>query len=319
MTQVPVPDSGPPGADGDAAYLNKTLLHRPVELYFDESVTPRSLFLLWLRAALITGPFFVISTFLLAFLPFANGFGGGGDQSGGSGSTVILLLLMILSVVGFWFILLATKLQEPISEWHVLLADRAPAAESVYNVIVGRARDRSLPLYPYTRRLPTSFGPVNNRLVLVDGHYEAYITVFAYGSGLYLGWTMWRSRRGAHLIGRYLADIFRNMGQLDPVSRMLRTEQARAMREAVHAVCREGLHVAIEQTEVPDSYAFPQGLPPVENFTMSAPVPHSAPQPVPYSAPPSAPTPVLSAPDPSGIQNGWALPESHSANPPAAQ
>ena len=33
---------------------------------------------------------------------------------------------MIISFLAFWLILLVTKLQEPISEWHVLLADRAP-------------------------------------------------------------------------------------------------------------------------------------------------------------------------------------------------
>jgi hypothetical protein len=312
MTQVPTPHAGPPGDTGDSAYLTKTLLHRPVELYFDESVTPRSLFLLWLRAALITGPFFILSAFLFALVSIASALAGaggaedgGGGGGGSGGASVLLMLVMVISFVGFWLILLLTKLQEPISEWHVLLADRAPAAESVYNVIVGQSRDRSLPLYPYTRRLPTSFGPVSNRLVLVDGHYEAFITVFAYGSGLYLGWTMWRSRRGAHLLGRYLADVFRNMaGQLDPVSRMLRTEQARAMREAVHAVCREGLHVAVDRTEVPDSYAFPQGLPPVETYAVSAPVPFSAPSPVPQAV------------DPAGVQNSWAQPPN---TPPVAQ
>jgi hypothetical protein len=55
-------------------------------------------------------------------------------------------------------LLLLTKVQERISEWHVLLADRAGAADSAYNAIVGQARDRGLPLYPYTRRTPTSFG-----------------------------------------------------------------------------------------------------------------------------------------------------------------
>ncbi|HEX4221817.1 MAG TPA: hypothetical protein VHZ97_05615, partial [Pseudonocardiaceae bacterium] len=207
--------------------------------------------------------------------------------------------------VAFWLILLLTKSQEPISEWHVLLADRAAATDSVYSVVVGEARDRHLPLHPYVRRLPTRFGSVSNRLVLVDGHYEAFITVFAYGTSLYLGWTMWRSRRGAHLIGSYIADTFRNMGgQLDPVARMLRTEQARAMREAVHAVCREGLHVAVEQTEVPESYAFPQGLPPVETYAVSAPMPLSAP----YPNQPAA--------DPAGIQHSWAPPPN---TPPVAQ
>lgn len=300
MTHVSGPDSGPhsgpPGDSGDTAYLDKTLRHRPVELYFDESVTPRSLFLLWLRATMTAGGFLAIVGFLLILLSL-----------NGSADAVIVLLtiVLVISFAGFWVVLLATKLQEPISEWHVLLADRAAAAESVYNVVVGRSRDRGLPLYPYTRRLATSFGPVSSRLVLVDGHYEAFVTVFPYGSGLYLGWTMWRSRRGAHLIGRYIADIFRSMGgQLDPVARMLRTEQARAMREAVHAVCREGLHVAVEQTEVPDSYAFPHGLPPVETFAVSAPMPVSA------------PSPVLPPADPAGIQSSWAQPPS---TPPAAQ
>jgi hypothetical protein len=287
------------GESGDADYLRRTLLHRPVELYFDESVTPRSLFLLWLRAALITGPFFFISLVLYTVLSVASGLAGAGGEAsggggGGGGGTVILFLVMVISFVAFWLILFLTRLQEPISEWHVLLADRAAASESVYNVIVGRARDRSLPLYPYTRRLPTSFGPVSNRLVLVDGHYEAFITVFPYGSGLYLGWTMWRSRRGAHLIGRYLGDIFRGMsGQLDPVARMLRTEQARAMREAVHAVCREGLSVAVEQTQVPDSYAFPQGLPPIETFAVTGPGSFGVPSPVsnPISSPIPSPVP----------------------------
>jgi hypothetical protein len=281
---------GPTANDGDSAdadYLRKTLLHRPVELYFDESVTPRSLFLLWLRAAI-----------LYTFISLATGLAGAGgeEQSGGGGGATLLFVIMLLSFLAFWLILLVTRLQEPISEWHVLLADRAAASESVYNVIVGRARDRSLPLYPYTRRLPTSFGPVSNRLVLVDGHYEAFISVFAYGSGLYLGWTMWRSRRGAHLIGRYIADIFRGMaGQLDPVSRMLRTEQARAMREAVHAVCREGLAVAVEQTAVPDTYAFPQGLPPVETLMATGPgsfgVPAQAPMPAAAAIPQQPPAP----------------------------
>ena len=190
------------------------------------------------------------------------------------------------------------------------------AAESVYNVIVGRARDRNLPLYPYTRRLPTSFGPVSNRLVLVDGHYEAFITVFGYGSGLYLGWTMWRSRRGAHLIGRYIGDIFRSMaGQLDPVARMLRTEAGpRHARSSARGLPR-GPAVAVEQTDVPDSYAFPQGLPPVETYAVSAPVPLSAPSPI---------QPVA---DPAGIQHSWAQPPNNhpgpvtetASSPPAAR
>src|ERR1700759_2918767 len=104
------------GDGGDADYLRRTLVHRPVELYFDESVTPRSLFLLWLRAALLTGPFFLISAVLFIFLALASGLAGAGgeEEGGGGGGTVLVFVIMILAFAAFWLILLLTRLQEPI-------------------------------------------------------------------------------------------------------------------------------------------------------------------------------------------------------------
>lgn len=78
------------------------------------------------------------------------------------------------------------------------------------------------------------------------------MTVFGYGTSLYLGWMMWRSRRGATLVGRFIVDLLIGItGRQDPVELMLRTERPRAMREAIHAVCREGLHVAVEGAPTP--------------------------------------------------------------------
>lgn len=41
------------GGDGDAAYLDKTLLHREVEVSFDDSVNGKAFLAVWLRAAAV--------------------------------------------------------------------------------------------------------------------------------------------------------------------------------------------------------------------------------------------------------------------------
>jgi hypothetical protein len=103
------------------------------------------------------------------------------------------------------------------------------------------------------------------------------VSVFGYGTSLYLGWMMWRSRRGYLLIGKYLADLVNGMlGRIDPETVILRTERPRAMREAVHAACREGLYVAIQEQNVPVAFGFPHGLPPIDG---TGPVPPAPPGP----------------------------------------
>jgi hypothetical protein len=85
---------------------------------------------------------------------------------------------------------------------------------------------------------------------------------------------MWRSRRGYTLIGNFIAGVVGGiLGRNGPESSMVRTERMRAMREAVHAACREGLGTAIEGVDVPVSFGFPQGLPPlVDESATAAPV-----------------------------------------------
>lgn len=267
MADEVIPLPGWRGGDGDAAYLDKTLRHTAMEVSLDESITWRAMFSIWFRAALIAWAF-------LFFFLFIGLLASGGSVftqfvepgAGGAGPALAMVGFFGCPIV-FWVIFLFSKRDDPVGEWRVLLADRAPAAGSVYSHIVGRLRDRRMPIAAYTRRSPSGFGTVSNRLVLVDGYYQVYVSVFEYGTSLYLGWMMWRSRRGVVLLARFVQDTLTGMiGGLDAVNLMLRTERPRAMREAVHAVCREGLHVAVERIEVPISYGFPQGLPPIEQL-----------------------------------------------------
>ena len=186
----------------------------------------------------------------------------------------------MLAFLVFWAVLLFTRVTEPIAEWRVLLADRADQAESAYSHIFGVLWRRQFPVHWRVRRIHTASASISNRLVVSHRPYTADVSVFAYGTSLYLGWTMWRARRGAALAGQFFSDLLHSMaGHYDIEREMMRTEPVRAMREAVHAACREGLLVAAEGQWVPPEYGLPQGLPPLEeNDFGQAPVP-VAPQP----------------------------------------
>lgn len=252
------------GGDGNAAYLDKTLLHDGMEVSLDDRVTARNIATLAAYA--------LVASFL-SFLPFLF-LGLILLVAGGGGAFIAAVVIgWIVSVVVFWVIFLGSKVPEPISEWRVLLDARIEQSDSVYSKIAGTLGARAIPLSVQRRRIRTGLSDhqISNRLVAREGSYVAYISVFSYGTSLYLGWMMWRSRRGWGLIKQYLSDLVLSLtGRADPELLMLRTERPRAMREAVHAACREGLVVAIDQTPVPVEYGFPHGLPPIESGGFSA-------------------------------------------------
>ncbi|QWB22580.1 MULTISPECIES: hypothetical protein [Streptomyces] len=284
------------GGDANAAYLDKNLKHVPVETSLDDSVSWRQLLQLLVYA--------VLASFLV-FLPLI--FFGLILLVGGSGEgfAVMAGLAYIVSGIAFWVTLLGMRLVEPIAEWRVLLADRRGSLDSAYSSIRGTLARRSVPVDHAVRIVPTGLGrdQVRNRLVLSEGQCQAYVSVFSYGTNLYLGWQMWRSRRGYALIGQFVSDLLASiMGRLSPERIMMRTEGVRAMREAVHAACREGLATAVDQVAVPVSYGFPEGLPAVQNDrAKSAPTPGL--QPTPAWGPPGGPPPA-SGPHAGGTQTG---------------
>lgn len=266
-------------SDDDSAYLEKILRYRPIELSLDESVSLRTLFQLWLRAAIVSGVVWFVF-FVLGLIVGLAGAGSGEDSSLDlftGGALALVNTGIVLGFVVFWLTLLVTRLPEPIAEWRVLLPGRADKADSVYSKISGTLWRRQIPVGWRMRRIRAALGAagVSSRLALQDRYYTAYVSVFPYGTSLYLGWMMWRSRRGTGLIRQFLADIAVGMaGGRDPERQMMRTERARAMREAVHAACREGLVVAAEGLDVPVGYGFPHGLPPIEEDELQvAPVP----------------------------------------------
>ncbi|MEU2678888.1 hypothetical protein ABZ638_18595 [Streptomyces sp. NPDC007107] len=285
MLDSTTPLPGWRGGDGNAAYLDKTLRHEPIEMSLNESVTFKVIFFLWLRAVLAAFVVGVIPAFI-GFLVLMSdlgessaydSYGGSSDSDGSYG--VWFTLASLASFVVFWLALLMSRLPEPVAEWRVLLADRTDRAQSVYGVILTTLTGRRYPLAP---------APHGTRITLTDPPYVAYVSVFNYGDSLYLGWMMWRSRRGTELMGQFLGDIVRGLkGQNGIEHQLLRSEGARAMREAVHLACREGLMAALDGGPAPTGApggATSGGFP-----RPSSPPPPRVPPVAPPVAPPAAP------------------------------
>ncbi|MFC1438262.1 hypothetical protein ABUW04_08335 [Streptacidiphilus sp. N1-10] len=274
------------GGDGNAAYLDKTLRFQPIEMHLNESVSSKFLKLLLLRS------------FLVSFLLYLAGFLFGvvllliGGSAVGFGW---LVFCGLVSTVVFWVVLLFSRLPEDIAEWRVLLAERYGRRDQAY---LGIRQVLS------TRGFPVGVEEKDGRLILRESSYVVYISVFTYGSSLYLGWMMWRSRRGYQLIGQYIRDMVQGLQGRNTIElQILRSERVRALREAAHIACREGLAVALSDSDGgwPDPQVEPQ-----PSYGGGIPGPTPAPYEAygPYGSVGAPPIPVTPPTPPYGAQDG---------------
>jgi hypothetical protein len=309
--------AGPGG--GDTAYRTQSLKYTPIELSLDESVPFMTLFRLWLSAVVVSWIVFMI--FVLLWLFTGGAKSSSTDAFGNSNGPNIGLLSVgaLISFIMFWVVLLFSRIPEPIAEWKVLLEGKSGAAENAYAAIYGSLARRRIPVNAVPARVRSDvLTPeiVNNRLIISERGYVAYATVFAYGTSLYVGWTMWRNRMGAQLIWTFIKDMIGGMfGRSGVINQMLRTEKVRAMREAVHSAVREGVEVAIQGVEVSIVSTFGYEIP-IQDLTVPTPSP-SAPAPQPPAPQPVAPQP--SAPQPSMAQRPMTQPVIPQAEPVMAQ
>jgi hypothetical protein len=277
---------GPLPFDIDSVYLQKTLRHEPMELGLDDSVSLRALGIIVARAAIAWAAVTVVLGFIGVIVVAKSESSGGG----GSGGITLLGLAAVLGFIAFLIVLLVSGVTEPIGEWRALLADRAGQSESYYRMIAAVLKRRELPIALRARsiQLSTAGRPVKHTIVLSEGEYQTYVTVFPYGTSLYVGWQMWRRRSGWQLVRRALAD---RLTAANVVTAMLRTDRARAMREAVHLACREALYATADESLWAEAQQL--RLPRVEQESaLLAPQPASPVVPPPAAAPP----PVSQAP-----------------------
>lgn len=209
--------------------------------------------------------------------------------------------LMFLTAVATWVALfvLAGLLRERqwASQWEMILDGRYEAAPVAYQCITDAIRRRQLPFEIDDRPQ----GPNGQRYLAARfGVYRAYVGVFPYGTSLFMTWSMWREDRSLFLVCRH---IIESISGNDPLRQVMRTDPARAMRDALHNAVREGVDYAASAAGDRDSGHHPpphHPPPPIDLTTPppvapppapTAPFPPAAAPPVPsYAAPPPDPT-----------------------------
>jgi hypothetical protein len=136
-----------------------------------------------------------------------------------------------------------------LSEWKFSVDDKAAAAPVAFEHITWAARRRETPLdLIQVRRLNLAGGQGRDYLELRRGLFTGFISCFAYGQDLYVGWTFFLRISPLRYLLMALARVWQTLKrQGTDLYVTLRFDYARAMREAMHSVAREGVDVAVGQ------------------------------------------------------------------------
>ncbi|GIJ49947.1 hypothetical protein Val02_68330 [Virgisporangium aliadipatigenens] len=242
-------------------YRSNRLRHEPPDELVSDVVSTR----VW-RPHVVRSAFFlalfivvsVISFFIWLFSFFAivssasssSGPFGSAEENAGAGVLGVSYALLIVQVlvVVVWIVALFLPLREPIAEYGLLIEGRGAAAAVSYWWIMNTVRARQTPFDARLARVEEV--PI---LLLANGREQGLVVVRPVGTDLYVGWTMWRSRSTVVLIAHMLRDMFQFLS--NSMSSDVRGASARALRELIHSVTREGVQAAILQPPVADEVA----------------------------------------------------------------
>lgn len=219
-----------------------------------------------------------VAGFLLACLIHS----GRGDAEAASSVDALHLFAAVMGLVWIaWTVSLFVRVREPIAEYSQLIEGRALAAPSTYGFVLRAAQVRSTPFPLYPVRTSGQY-----LLGLGDKRAQSLIVVQAYGTDLFVGWTMWRSRSTIAVIWRIIRGLFRAYAGGTAYRSALRNTHARALREITHSLTRVGVrmadldvmappevvHLVSQVTEVPLA---PVAPPPIQPSTQSVPTDRS--------------------------------------------
>jgi hypothetical protein len=136
-----------------------------------------------------------------------------------------------------------------LSEWKFWVDDKGAAAPVTFEHIAWAVRRRETPLdLIQVRHLNLAGGQGRDYLELRRGLFTGFISCFAYGQDLYVGWTFYLRISPLRYLLMALARVWQTLKrQGTDLYVTLRFDYARAMREAMHSVAREGVDVAVGQ------------------------------------------------------------------------
>lgn len=147
-----------------------------------------------------------------------------------------------------------------LSEWKLTLDGKGAAADAVFDHVAASLAERQAPVQARVIALPALDG--RRYLQVKMAKYDAYVSCFAFGDDLYVGWTLWwsgtyrelrRSNRPAILAFFILPwiiiqELLSPDGGID-VSMVHQYDTAKALRECVHAATRDGVEAAAGRVE----------------------------------------------------------------------
>ena len=155
---------------------------------------------------------------------------------------MVALALAIL----FWLIPVPALL----AEWSLLMEQGSAAAQTAFEQINSAFQAHETPLDSQrVRTVSRRREGSREYLELRRGYFSGYVSCFAHGTDLYVGWTFWLYMSPLRLlvmvIGRNIRDA---TSRGTAIQRSLRFESARALVAAIHGSTLAGIDAASGQT-----------------------------------------------------------------------
>jgi hypothetical protein len=169
-------------------------------------------------------------------------------------------VLWVISVIVVFVVFATLPVPALLGEWHRLLTFRASEAESTLDYIHQAVKRHHT---PYDSLGPKPITPPGEGrklyLELRRGFFAGYVSSFAHGDDLYVGWTFWiyvsPIRALIMRLGRKVQDY---TGRGNDIYQTLRFESAQATIGAMHACTLEGIEFATGESYQPPAAALPQ-------------------------------------------------------------
>ncbi len=154
-------------------------------------------------------------------------------------------LLWLLWIVAFSFI----PVRASISEWKFMVDGKAAASGQAFEHITWVIRQRQTPVSRISvGRVKLGRGATRDYLNCRLGVFQGYVSCFPFGHDLYLGWTFWwrlsTARFWLLVIQRWFHGLTLRNSELHWI---LRYDEAKALREAIHSAARQGVDAASGQ------------------------------------------------------------------------
>jgi hypothetical protein len=243
---VAAPDDGAPGA-GVRARPPATRLSGPASL--DPVRNPRYLRHVLRQAGVFAGIYLLTETLLLVCLLLSAA---AGTKLGPALRVEMnsLWLVALVLAIPFWLIPVPALL----ADWSMVMKQSSGATGTAFEHINSAFQADGAPVDSLRARTISRHAEGDREyLELRRDHFSGYISCFAYGHDLYLGWTFWLHMSPLRLlmmiIGRNIQDL---TSRGDGIHRSLRFESTRALVAAMHRATLAGIDAASSELNPAD-------------------------------------------------------------------